>query len=55
MDDIRDHALDVAVPLSIVHDSVLGSALAMGIVGLKDASMSLTLTTNDATHLRIAK
>ena len=51
MDNVRDDTPDVMVPLCIVHQAVLGSTLAVGDVGLEDASTTLTTCPDNATHL----
>lgn len=52
VDDLADRALDVVVALSIVKHTVLGSTLAVGVVGAENGPATLTLGPNDTTHLR---
>lgn len=51
VDDRGHDALDVVVPLGVVHHAVLGRALAVGVVGLEDRPTTLTLGPDDAAHL----
>jgi hypothetical protein len=48
--DLGDHALDVAIALRCVELAQLGGALAVGVVALEDGASTLTLGTDDATH-----
>ena len=52
MDDLGDDSTNVVVPLRVVHEAVLGSALAVGDVGFEDTPTTLTARSDDATHLR---
>ena len=51
VDNVRDDATNVVVPLRIVHQAVLGSAFAVGDMGLEDTSTTLTACPDNATHL----
>lgn len=51
VDDVGDNTLNVVVPLSRVKNTMLSSALAVGGVGPKDRSATLTLGPNNTTHL----
>jgi len=51
VDDVLHDSLDVSVTLRIIDSPQSGGALTMLIVGRKDRPGSLTLRTNDSTHL----
>merc|ERR1719260_480954 len=51
VDDVLNDAFDVSVTLGIVGGPQSSGAFAMFVVGRKDRPRSLTLRTNDATHL----
>merc|ERR1712215_342505 len=51
VDDVLNDAFDVPVTLGIVGGPQSSGAFAMFVVGRKDRPRSLTLRTNDATHL----
>lgn len=48
---VLDNALDVTLTLGVVESAKLGGTLAVLGVGAEDGSLTLTLSTNDATHL----
>lgn len=52
VDDILDHALDVAVAFSKVEHSQLAWPLTQARVGREDSLLALALTTNDPPHSR---
>lgn len=51
MDDLTDYSANVSVTLGKVEGTKLGGTLTVGNMGLEDSSVTLTLSTNDATHL----
>lgn len=51
MDDLPDNTLDVAVTLGEVERAELGSSLSVLGVGLEDTARTLTLSSDNATHL----
>lgn len=55
MDDLPHHTLDVVVALSGIKHTVLGSTLAVGVVGLEHRPPTLTLGPDNATHLQATR
>jgi len=53
VDDVLDNSLDVTVLLGEVKDSVLGGALSVLVVGLEDSSSSLSLCSDNSTHVEL--
>jgi len=53
VDDVLDDSFDVAVSLSKVQDSVVGGTLSVVVVGLEDSSSSLSLCSDNSTHVEL--
>mmetsp|Transcript_17496 Transcript_17496/g.35732 ORF Transcript_17496/g.35732 Transcript_17496/m.35732 type:complete len:229 (+) Transcript_17496:289-975(+) len=51
VDDLVDHSLDVALLLRVVEAAELGGALPRAVDRLENTAITLTLSTDDATHL----